>query len=106
VKYLVLIDLFIVFNATFSHISAISGLPVLVVEESGVPGEKHRLWVSNWKTLSLAAASRVHPFCNLQSRPRIHAVLVIGLNELLGNQTTCTIEPPVSLRNTWHVVVV
>jgi hypothetical protein len=37
VKYLVLIDLFIVFNATFSHISAISGLPVLVVEEAGVP---------------------------------------------------------------------
>jgi hypothetical protein len=36
-----LIDLFIVFNATFSNISAISLRPVLVVEEDGVPGENH-----------------------------------------------------------------
>jgi hypothetical protein len=40
--------------------------------------------------LSLAAASRMHPFCNLQSRARTHAVLVIGLYELLGK----LIEPP------------
>ena len=50
------------FNATFSNISAISWRPVLVVEEAGVPGENHRPWTSNWKTLSLAAASRVHLF--------------------------------------------
>jgi hypothetical protein len=40
------------------------------------------------KLLSLAAASQVHPFCNLQSRARTHAVLVIVLYELLGNPTT------------------
>ena len=34
------------------------------------------------------------PFCNLQSRARIHAVLVIGLYELLGNPTAELIEPP------------
>jgi hypothetical protein len=28
------------------------------------------------------------PFCNLQSRARTHAVLVMGLYELLGNPTT------------------
>jgi len=39
----------------------------LVVRKTGVPGENHRPWTSNWSTLSLAAASRVHPFCNLQS---------------------------------------
>jgi hypothetical protein len=33
---------FIVFNATFSNISAISWRPVLVVEEAGVPEENHR----------------------------------------------------------------
>ena len=33
-----------VFNATFSIISAISWRPVLVVEEGGVPGENHRPW--------------------------------------------------------------
>ena len=75
------------FNATFNNISAISWRPVLVVEEAGVPGENHRPWASNWSTLSLAAASRVHPFCNLQSRARTHAVLVIGLHELLDPTT-------------------
>jgi hypothetical protein len=38
----------LVFNATFSNISAISWRPVLVVEEAGVPGENHRPWASNW----------------------------------------------------------
>jgi hypothetical protein len=31
---------------------------------------------------------------NLQSRVRTHAVLVIGLYELLGNPTIYLIEPP------------
>jgi hypothetical protein len=35
----------------------------------------------------------VRPLCNLQSRARTHAVLVIGLYELLGNSTTQLIEP-------------
>jgi hypothetical protein len=46
--YVWLIDWFLVFNTTFSNISAISWRPVLVVEEAGVPGENHRPWVSNW----------------------------------------------------------
>ena len=33
-------------------------------------------------------------FCNLQNRARTHAVLVIGLYELLGNPITYIIEPP------------
>ena len=41
----ILIDWFIVFNATFSNISAISWRPVLVVEEAG---ENHRPLASNW----------------------------------------------------------
>ena len=43
-----LFDWLIVFNATFSNISAISWRPVLVVEEARVPGENHRPWASNW----------------------------------------------------------
>jgi hypothetical protein len=31
---------------------------------------------------------KLSPFCNLQSWARTHAVLVIGLYELLGNPTT------------------
>ena len=64
-----------------------------MVEEAGVPGDNHRPWASNWQTVSLAAARRVHPFCNLQSRARTHAVLVIGLYELL-DPATYLIEPP------------
>jgi hypothetical protein len=61
---------------TITAPSAISWRSVLVVEEAG---ENHRPWTGNWRALSLAAASRVHPFCNLQSRARTHTVLVIGL---------------------------
>jgi len=34
-------DLVMVFNATFNNISAISWRSVLLVEETGVPGENH-----------------------------------------------------------------
>jgi hypothetical protein len=34
-------DLVMVFNATFNNISAISWQSVLLVEETGVPGENH-----------------------------------------------------------------
>ena len=36
-----------VFNATFNNISAISWQSVLLVEETGVPGENHHRVVSN-----------------------------------------------------------
>ena len=36
------IDRVIVFNATFNHISVISWSSVLLVDETGVPGENHR----------------------------------------------------------------
>jgi hypothetical protein len=39
---------FIVFNATFSNISAISWRQDLVVEEAGESGENHPPWASNW----------------------------------------------------------
>ena len=69
-----LIDWLIVFNATFSNISAISWRPVLVVEEAGVLGENHWPWASNWYTLSLATASRVHPFLFSYLRSTTYAV--------------------------------
>ena len=62
----------LMFNATFSNISAISWRPDLVVEEAGVTKEPPTI-DSNWSTLSLAATSRVQPLCNLQSRARTHA---------------------------------
>jgi hypothetical protein len=41
-----------VFNATFNNISVISWRSVLLVEETGVPGENHRPVASHWQTLS------------------------------------------------------
>jgi hypothetical protein len=45
--FFIIYFLFLVFNATFNNISAISWRPVLVVEEAGVSGENHRPWASN-----------------------------------------------------------
>ena len=42
----------VVFVATFNSISLISWRSVLLVEETGVPGEIHRHAASNWQTVS------------------------------------------------------
>ena len=43
---------FMVFSATFNNISVISLWSVLLVEETGVPGENQRLSANYWLTLS------------------------------------------------------
>jgi hypothetical protein len=43
---------FMVLNDTFNNISLISWRSVLLVEESGGPGENHRFVASHWQTLS------------------------------------------------------
>ena len=48
---------FMVFNATFNTISAISWVSVLLVEGTGVPGENHRPATSHPQTLSHNIAS-------------------------------------------------
>ena len=49
-----------VFNATFNNISVISWCSVLLVEETGVPGENHRPAASPGQTLALKIVYRVH----------------------------------------------
>jgi hypothetical protein len=39
-----------VFNATFNNISVISWQSVLLVEETGIPGENHDLSLTNFVT--------------------------------------------------------
>ena len=68
------------FNATFSNISAILWRTVLVEEEAGVPVENHR---PTGKLYHLRIRVECTLFCNLQHWARTHAVLVIGLYELL-----------------------
>ena len=41
-----------VFNATFNNISVILWWSVLLVEETGMPGEYHRPAASDWQTFS------------------------------------------------------
>ena len=41
-----------VFNATFNNISVISWRSVILVEETGGPGENHQPVASHWQTLS------------------------------------------------------
>jgi hypothetical protein len=77
-----------VLNATFSNISAISWRPVLVVEETGVMERTTDHGQVTGKLYHLRLRVEFTLFCNLQSRTRTHAVLVIGLYELLGNPTT------------------
>jgi len=77
-----------VFNATFSNISAISWRPVLVVEEAGVPERTTDHGQATGKLYHLRLRVECTLYCNVQSRARTYAILVIGLYELLGNPTT------------------
>ena len=79
------VDRLIVLNTTFSNILAISGRPVLVVEEAGVLGENHQ---ATGKLYHLRLRVECTLFYNLQSRARTHTILLIGFYELLGNPTT------------------
>ena len=65
---------FMVLNATFSNISVISWQSVLLMEETGVPDENHRLVVSHWQILSYSVVlSSAH-----LSRFKLTTLVVIG----------------------------
>jgi hypothetical protein len=86
---------FIMFNATFSNISAISWRPVLMVEEAGVNWKEPLIMGKKLVNLITCDSESSAPFfviykAGCESLP----VLVMGLYELLGNPTTKLIEPP------------
>jgi hypothetical protein len=58
------------------------------MEDAGVPGENTGHGQATGKLYHLRLQVECTLFCNLQSRGRTLAVLVIGLYELLGNPTT------------------
>ena len=74
---------FVVFNATFSSV----GRSRSTRREPPTMGKQ----LVNCIT---CVASQVLPFCNLQCLVQTHAVLEIGLYDLLGNPTTYLTEPP------------
>jgi hypothetical protein len=70
--FFISIDWFLMFNATFSNISAISWRPVLVVEEARVPGENHRPWEGDLNFIRLGENPRLF----LQSLVQIGRVIL------------------------------
>jgi hypothetical protein len=86
-----LIDLFLVFNTTFSYIMATSfngGRSRSTRREPATMGKQ----LVNFYHLRLRVECTL--FCNLQSWVRTHAVLVIGLYELLGIQLHNSLSHP------------
>jgi hypothetical protein len=58
-----------------------------VVEEARVPGENTDHGQATGKLYHLQLRVECILLCNLQSRARTYAVLVIGVYDLLGNPT-------------------
>jgi len=65
---------FMVFNATFNNFLAISWRSVLLVEVSGVPGEKYQPVASHWQIVSDNVASSTP--CNNKTKPWINRIPV------------------------------
>ena len=75
--YSVTSDLFLIFGMqglglscltdTFNNISVISWRPVLLVEETGMPGENHQPVPSHWQTLSYNVVSSTSRLSGIQS---------------------------------------
>ena len=71
-----------VFNATFNNITFISWRSVLLVEETGVPAEKHRPAENHWQTLSQSVVS---------STPRLNEIelttlVVVGIDYICSSK--------------------
>ena len=56
----------IVFAATFNNISVISWRWVLLLEETGVPGENHRPVATHWQTLSHSCIEYTSPWTGFE----------------------------------------
>jgi len=82
------------FNATFNNISVISWWSVLLVDETGVPWEKHQSVTSHRQTLSYYVVSSTPRLSGIQ----IHMLVAIGTDCICSyksnyNMITTTTAP-------------
>ena len=70
-----------VFNVIFNNISAISWQSVLLMEDTGVPGESHLPAASHWQTVSHKIVYRVHLAWAIF---KLTTLVVIGIDSI-GN---------------------
>ena len=49
-----------VFSVTFNDVAAISGWSVVLVEETGVPGENHRPVARHWQTIIIGYSNNAN----------------------------------------------
>ena len=84
------------FNVTFNNISVISWQSVLLVEETGVPGENHRHVASDRQTLSHNVVSSTPRLSGV----RTHNLVVIGTDCIGSYKSNChTITTMTSPKN-------
>ena len=71
-----------VFNTTFNNISVILWQSVLLVEETGRPGENHRPVTSHWQTLVLPNWYNIH--LNDKLKGQLNSTVVVEFTVMLG----------------------
>ena len=74
-----------VLNAIFNNISVIPWLSVLLIEETGVPGENHRPVASHRQTVSLKVVSTIPHYCDVLIIAKFHSTT--DLEENLWSST-------------------
>jgi hypothetical protein len=76
-------------NATFNNISVISWRLVLLVEETGVPGENHRPVSSHLQNLSYNVVSRelvvISTDCTVSCKSNYHTITTTASPLFLGD---------------------
>ena len=78
-----------VFNATFNNISAISWRSVLLLKETGVPGENHRPAASHWKLYHIIVY-RVHHAWSLFDLTTLVVISTDSIGSCKSNYHTIT----------------
>ena len=82
-----------VLNTIFNNISVISWRPVLLVEETGVPGENHQSAACHWQTLSQNGVSSTPRQSEIRHALETLNVLVITLDISRAKVVTSSATP-------------